>query len=419
MAFRLTVAALAALCASSMAAGPCSDVFTANLDNLRVSEVCGAIGTFTTCVEGLKGKEMISEVMALRENQIRFGCKEHHVERRQSDGNAEINMNKNVQQIVTRQRRETVSIFELNDKVNAVQSSADTTISTVSQLTKDVDQARIDINLIRSDMGKTTEATIAVAKIDERVKSLDSLAGTVSDLESELTKLDANLGTTKAALETKNTKLQADVAKDAKALEASLTQKINAAVAAAEAAKEAVAKAKITSETLPVGSVVQVVDRKNENTGGDRCSNSYCVQVPHYGNNMNNYRKSPCYVEITAKRANSWFQFAGNQYIYTIGGSHFYLDYKRSVNGGGEKSMVIENRKSGITDQLSGGHPNRGLGIMLSPVFLDQKAKAAKGSKVRYTLYVASWSGGRMYLHGYPNNNERSLNWYTLTEIAQ
>ena len=34
------------------------DIFSANLDNLRVSEVCSAIGTFSTCVEGLKGDEM-------------------------------------------------------------------------------------------------------------------------------------------------------------------------------------------------------------------------------------------------------------------------------------------------------------------------------------------------------------------------
>jgi len=420
MALRLTAAALAALCASSMAAGPCSDIFSANLDNLRVSEVCSAIGTFSTCVEGLKGDEMVAEVMKLRENQIRFGCKTSHVERRQaSEGNAEINMNVASQQIVNRQRRETVSIFELNDKVNDVSDSADKTVSSVGQLSKDVDQARTDINLIRRDMSLTMDATIAVAKIDERVKALDSLSGNVDDLESDLQKLSASLGTTQTSVEAKNKALQADIASKADKLEASLTAKINTAVAAANAAKAAVAAAKVTSENLPKGTVVQVVDRTNENTGGDRCSQSYCVQVPHYGNNMNNYRKSPCYIEITAKRANSWYQFAGNQYLYTIGGSHFYLDYKRTVNGGGAMSMVMQERKSSITDQLSGGHPNRGLGIMVSPVFLDQKAKAAKGAKVRYTLWVASWSGGRLYLHGYPNNNERSLNWYTLTEIAQ
>ena len=328
-------------------------------------------------------------------------------------------MNVASQQIVNRQRRETVSIFELNDKVNDVSDSADKTVSSVGQLSKDVDQARTDINLIRRDMSLTMDATIAVAKIDERVKALDSLSGNVDDLESDLQKLSASLGTTQTSVEAKNKALQADIASKADKLEASLTAKINTAVAAANAAKAAVAAAKVTSENLPKGTVVQVVDRLNENTGSSVCSGSFCVQVPHYGNNMNNYRKSPCYIEITAKRANSWYQFAGNQYIDTIGGSHFYLDFKRTVNGGGAMSMVMQERKSSITDHLSGGHPSRDLGIMLSPVFLDQKAKAAKGTKVRYTLWVASWSGGRLYLQGYSNNNERTLNWYTLTEIAQ
>merc|ERR1711990_1131931 len=189
------------------------------------------------------------------------------------------------------------------------------------------------------------------------------------------------------------------------------------AVAAANEAKVAAASKKLNAETLPAGAIVQVVDRKNENPGG-HCSNGWCVSLPHYGNRMGSYRKTPLYIEIVAMRDNSWYQFAGNQYFQTAGGSHFYVDFKRTVNGGGEKSLAEELRQSSITDELTGGHPSRRIGTMVSPVFLDQKAKAKKSQKVRYTLWVASWNSGRVYLDGH-NSNEQSLNWYTLSEIAQ
>lgn len=207
------------------------------------------------------------------------------------------------------------------------------------------------------------------------------------------------------------------MAADAVTLENKLNVKIEAAVTAADAAKAA-ASTGITAASMPVGSVVQVVDRRNENTGNSPCDQGYCIDVPHYGNNMNNYRKTPCYIEITAARASSAFKFSGNQYVDTIGGSHFYMDFKRQVNGGTEKSLVLEQRKSSLTDQISGGHPNRDYGVTVTPTFLDRLAKAGKGQKVRYTLWMASWNSGRLYVHGYSNNNERSLNWYVLQEIA-
>ena len=132
-----------------------------------------------------------------------------------------------------------------------------------------------------------------------------------------------------------------------------------------------------------------------------------------------------CTFSIQKKRDGSAIYFQGTQYIYTIGGSHYYVDFKRQINGGTEVSMVKSHRKHDGTDQLTGGHPSGGgsCGITTSPQFLDEKVAAIdankKGAKIRYTLWVASWSGGTMYLHGYPNMNERSMNFWQLSEIAR
>ena len=101
-----------------------------------------------------------------------------------------------------------------------------------------------------------------------------------------------------------------------------------------------------------------------------------------------------------------------------------HFDFKRQIDGGSEVSMVKSHRQHSGTDQIVGGHPSGGgsIGITMSPIFLDEKVATLGtnkvGSKIRCTLWVASWSGGTMHLHGYPNMNERSMNFWQLLEIA-
>jgi hypothetical protein len=418
---RLTAISLAGIVASSMAASPCSDVFNAGIGDVRVPEVCNFMKTFEKCVFTLGGEEKATELATLVETQIRFGCKvaaEHSVERRQANGDADVYLNERAQPVVSRTRKETVSIFELNSDVEAVKATSRETSQEAAQMAKDIDQARADLNTIRVDMATSQGATLTATRIDERVKVMAGLRTNVENIEKDVITTDATIKATKVSFTNSGNRLAADIAKDQKSLQDSLEAKLVAATQAADAAKKAVASASITSESLPKGTVVQAVVRKNENTGGGVCDQGYCTDVPHYGNRIDRFRKATPYVEITAKRDNSHFQFHGSQYVYTIGGSHFYFDYKRTVNGGSAQSWLSQERKSTITDQIVGGHPNRWLGITLAPTFLDVKANAKKGSKVRYTLWVASWSGGRLYLQGYPNNNERALNIYTLAEIA-
>jgi len=409
----------------------CMSQFTTGINDARVAEACDWVDGLESCLGELSipiNEQAKSDISAaegiLGANQVRYGCqKKSAVVRRGTqigtdDGNVNIDVDEDRDFHVSRVYRDSVNVWQMNENLKGAETEATSAADQLGQIKIDIAKEKVDLSEIRQQITDHSDATVDLAKLEERVNNLAALNARVKALRKSLAGVSANKNAFSNNMDMLSAKLADDVADEQDAFEASMLAKVAVAVAAAADAAEAANNIEATAEKMPAGSVVQAVMRHNENTGGDRCDNSYCVQIPHYGNNMNNYRKSPCFIQMKMARSNSYIFFRANQYIYTIGGSHYYMDYKRSVNGGGDVSMVIENRKSGITDQLYGGHPSQGGGYMNYPVFLDRKVKSSKGDTVKYTLWVASWSGGRQYLQGYPNNNERSLNTYNMWEIA-
>jgi len=427
----MVLAAALPLAAMGAVTRDCMDAFNDGIENARVSEACGWVETLETCLGELsipsssKDAEEISDAEGvLGANQIRYTCqRKAEIIRRGTqigtdDGNVNIDVDESRDFHVSRIARDSVNVWTMNQNLKSAETDAKAAFAELAQIKIDIEAEQKDLAEFRKALTDHKSATTDIAKLEARVDNLKSLNDRVKDLRKSLNTVSATKDAFVSSVDMQSAKLASDAADDQSDFENDMLEKVGTATTAAAEATVAAGSIAVTAEKMPAGTVVQTTTRQNENTGGDRCSQSYCVQVPHYGNNMNNYRKSPCFIQITAVRANSHYFFKGNQYMYTIGGSHYYLDYKRTVNGGGEKSLVMDYRKSSITDQLYGGHPSQGGGYMNYPIFLDKKAKAAKGAVVKYTLWVASWSGGRFYMHGYPNNNERSLNTYNLWEIA-
>jgi hypothetical protein len=413
-------------------AQPCLDEFNAGINNARVSEACQWVESFESCLGNLdipqtetQANDISNAEGVLGASQIRYGCDaKGPIARRGTqmstdDGNVNIDVDESRDFHVSRVYRDSVNIFEMNEGIKGAETNSADAAAELAQIKIDIAAERADITQIRQDLTDHASATSALAQLEERVSNLQQLTVRVADLQKQLATVNADTDTMKNTLTAAALDLESSLSDDADAFEADMLKKVAAAEGAAAEALEMASNMAATTETMPKGSVVQATYRNNENTGGSVCSQSYCVGIPHYGNNLNNYRKTPCYVQIVAARDNSWFFFRGNQYIYSIGGSHYYMDFKRQVQGGAETSLLTQNRKNSITDQIWGGHPSGGWdGIMNFPIFLDKRAAAKKGQTVKYTLWVASWSGGTMRLHGYPNNNERSLNTYNLWEIA-
>jgi hypothetical protein len=405
--------------------------FDTGIADARVSEACGWVVQFEHCLGDLPLPNTSGEREELKQmegvlgaNQIKFACPEpKEVKRRDTamttaNGNVNIDVDSASDFHVSRVTRESVDLIQMNTGIKKAESESAAAAAEMAQLKTDIAAEIADITRIRDELTDHNKATIDVAKLGARVDNLDSLVGRVSKLSAEVAAVADSLASTKKNLLSSAEDVADDIGSDQAEFEKVMDVKVAAAVAAANEAKVIASNLNVDAATLPAGASVQVIDKMHENESGNDCESGYCKHIPHYGNNLNQFTKiEPCFIEITPLRKNSHFLAEFMQYTYTNGGSHYYMDYKRTVDGRNEKSLLAENRKSGITDQIFGGHPNGRDGISNVIVFLDRLAKADVGAKVRYQLYYASWNSGRVHFSGY-NTNERTLNWYTLSEIA-
>eukprot|EP00039_Didymoeca_costata_P013517 m.206681 g.206681 ORF g.206681 m.206681 type:complete len:431 (+) comp15798_c0_seq2:100-1392(+) len=416
--------------AAAKTAKECEDAFTKVAGSLTLNQVCNKLNELDLCLSKLSINERDTEetqsvYAVLAANQIKFDCGTKGSDVRRDtqiitdEGNVEFLLSSDKDVYVSRVSRESTSILSMDKDVKECSSKADDNNNKLTDLTKLTDQHQIDINQLRETLKSATESSIKVAVLNEKVSNIGKLSDDVDKLATDLDKAKLDFAT-----KTKANKDDIDALK--KEVEGDITNQIKQLQAELAAAKKTAGDAKtaatgkITAASMPSGSVVQFVQRLNENAAGSYCgagADTRCLSIPHYGNNLGNYRRTPIFVEITTKLDKSKLMVFGNIYIYTIGGSHFYVDLKRSQQGKADVSMTEAHRKTTIADEITGGHPNIGMGVHVNPMILDSPS-VPKGTKLRYTVWVASWSSGRMVVGSYPNNNERALNMMYIQEIA-
>jgi hypothetical protein len=153
--------------------------------------------------------------------------------------------------------------------------------------------------------------------------------------------------------------------------------------------------------------------------------------IPHYGNNINNFRPTKATISYTTKRDNSDI-FIEAQFVFRPGSnSHNYVDIWRRVNGQGNwVSLAQSIAPNGSSDPqrnadgLISQHPRgseASSGEHARHPWIVDKPMQKAGTKVEYRVYVGLWSSSYIDLgsHDRGNPNGRSPELLYLREIAQ
>jgi hypothetical protein len=169
----------------------------------------------------------------------------------------------------------------------------------------------------------------------------------------------------------------------------------------------------LPATAMPAGVIV--------NTAYQMQNLQYDLYVPHYNNDVNNFRPTRMYLGLTTTRANSKIFVRTNLVLAPHSNSHVYVDIWRKIGTGSFVSLSRLYGGSGADGMMS-EHPPGSTYTQYEaanyPFVLDNP-QASAGTRIEYKIYVGGWGGQTITMgsHRNNNNNGNSPEQFLLQEV--